>query len=93
MRVNLDAGRTLPLPSEEATPHSRILAALTAPGATPECKTGWIVLAEPLVAHLTFEKCCPAERIDFWRPLPRVWRGATASGGGYTWRPFDHFGV
>jgi len=30
---------------------------------------------QPILAHLTFENCCPAERIDFWQPLPRLWRG------------------
>jgi hypothetical protein len=34
-----------------------------------------MVLAAPILAHLTFENCCPAERIDFRQPLPRRWRG------------------
>ena len=34
-----------------------------------------MVLAAPILAHLTSENCCPAERFDVWQPLPRRWRG------------------
>jgi hypothetical protein len=30
-----------------------------------------VVLAAPILAHLTLESCCPAERIDFWQLLEK----------------------
>jgi len=44
-------------------------------GSTPECEKCWIVFSASVETHLTFENCCPADRIDFWEPQPRLWRG------------------
>ena len=40
--------------------------------ATPESRTWRIVFRPPVGAVLTFEN----NSIDFWQPLPRLWRGA-----------------
>jgi len=48
--------------------------------ATPECTKWWVLVSKPTLAGLTFENCCLAERMDFWQPLPGLWRGVSPEG-------------
>ena len=59
--------------------------------ATPECKTWWTVFQAPMEAHLTFGNCCPVDRIDFWQPLPILWRGKRMHHTGHSKDQVDGF--
>ena len=44
---------------------------------TPDWKDS-LVFSALLGALLTFENCCLAEQINFWQPLPGLWRRTIA---------------